>query len=75
MLLQRRYFIDDFYYEVITKLAQAPAAIMGLIDPPGRVTEGDVRLADAFTEEDMTDFEPLGLRPALAVPRSGAPVS
>jgi NADH:ubiquinone oxidoreductase subunit 5 (subunit L)/multisubunit Na+/H+ antiporter MnhA subunit len=32
MLLQRRYFIDDFYYEVITKLAQAPAAIIALID-------------------------------------------
>jgi NADH-quinone oxidoreductase subunit L len=32
MLLQRRYFVDDFYYEVVTKLAQAPAAIAGIFD-------------------------------------------
>jgi NADH-quinone oxidoreductase subunit L len=31
-LLQRRYFIDDFYYKVVTQIAQMPAAIANAID-------------------------------------------
>jgi NADH-quinone oxidoreductase subunit L len=32
MLLQRRYFIDDFYYKVITVIAAAPAQILDWVD-------------------------------------------
>jgi NADH-quinone oxidoreductase subunit L len=32
MLLQRRYFIDDFYYKVVNAAAQAPTAIIDWLD-------------------------------------------